>query len=81
MCLVYSIVYSEFIFCVILLCLVGGILRIFRSFLADISAFLPYAAANFPALFLSVSWHLFVAACLFFLSFLQCFSTAPFVIL
>ena len=41
-------------------------LRIFSAFFTNISAFSPCVAADFRALFLLVSWHLFVAACLFF---------------
>ena len=56
LCLQYILQYIPYnlYFCSVLLCSVGGILRIFSAFLADISAFSPCAAANFPALFCQI---------------------------
>ena len=78
MCLIYSIVFSEFVssqhFAVFsqwhfadFQSLSGGYFSIFTLF-----------SCQFSRPFLLVSWHLFVAASLFFLSFLQCFSNSPF---
>ena len=65
-------------FCSVLLCSVGGILRTFSAFLADISAFSPCAAANFPALFCQILNIFSLLLVSLFLSFLQFFSNSPF---
>ena len=78
MCLVYSIAYSEFVFLYHFSVFSWWDFADFYSFLADISAFSPCAApTNYPALFLSVSWHLFVASCLSFFVFYAVFLQQP----
>ena len=51
MCLVYSAVYSEFVFLYYFAVFIEGILWIFSAFLANIWAFLPNVAVDFPVLF------------------------------
>ena len=79
LCVQYILQYIQnFYFRSVLLFLVDGIVRIFSVFLADISAFSPCAAADFPTLFVSFLACFRCRFSLFFLSFLQCFSNSPF---
>ena len=77
MCSVYSAVFSEFLFLNYFAVFIEGILWIFSAFLADISAFLPSVAVDFPVFFVCFLTYFRWRSSIFFLALFAVFLHQP----